>query len=196
MRAPQERRFVVEPRPGYEADRSVTMAGYRQRSDTSGCSLCRPAFPGCAVHRVPDDNGYGPGESGRRASWVLAERPRTSPAPRTHRDRPRRPRRPDPRVPPSGHRRPQRCAPTRLPANPAYQHILTVLTETETPLRWKDLCHALDTGTEPARIEGMRTKLKRLVHRTCHRDHARPVRHLAPANRHLTAPPATSATRQ
>ncbi|GAB7040396.1 hypothetical protein JCM9533A_42460 [Catenuloplanes niger JCM 9533] len=88
------------------------------------------------------------------------------------------------------------CTHPGLPANPAYQHILTVLTETETPLRWKDLCHALDTGTEPARIEGMRTKLKRLVHRTCHRDHARPVRHLAPANRHLTAPPATSATRQ
>jgi hypothetical protein len=50
-----------------------------------------------------------------------------------------------------------------LPDNPAYQHILTVLTEAETPLRCKDLCHALDTGTEPARIEGMRAKLKRLV---------------------------------
>ena len=50
-----------------------------------------------------------------------------------------------------------------LPHNPAYQHILTVLTEAETPLRCKDLCHALDTGTEPARIEGMRFKLKRLV---------------------------------
>lgn len=50
-----------------------------------------------------------------------------------------------------------------LPDNPAYQHILTVLTEAETPLRCKDLCHTLDTGTEPARIEGMRSKLKRLV---------------------------------
>jgi hypothetical protein len=50
-----------------------------------------------------------------------------------------------------------------LPDNPAYQHILTVLTEAETPLRCKDLCHALNTGTEPARIEGMRAKLKRLV---------------------------------
>jgi F420-0:gamma-glutamyl ligase-like protein len=38
-----------------------------------------------------------------------------------------------------------------------------VLTEAETPLRCKDLCHALDTGTEPARIEGMRYKLKRLA---------------------------------
>ena len=50
-----------------------------------------------------------------------------------------------------------------LPDNPAYQHILAVLTEAETPLRCKDLCHALDTGTEPARIEAMRAKLKRLV---------------------------------
>jgi len=50
-----------------------------------------------------------------------------------------------------------------LPDNPAYQHILTVLTEAQTPLRCKDLCHALDTGTEPARIEAMRAKLKRLV---------------------------------
>ena len=50
-----------------------------------------------------------------------------------------------------------------LPDNPAYQHILTVLTDAATPLRCKDLCHALDTGTEPTRIEGMRSKLKRLV---------------------------------
>jgi hypothetical protein len=50
-----------------------------------------------------------------------------------------------------------------LPENPAYQHILTMLTDAESPLRCKDLCHALDTGTEPARIEGMRAKLKPLV---------------------------------
>jgi hypothetical protein len=50
-----------------------------------------------------------------------------------------------------------------LPDNPAYQHILAVLTDTDSPLRCKDLCHALDTGTEPARIEAMRAKLKRLV---------------------------------
>lgn len=50
-----------------------------------------------------------------------------------------------------------------LPDNPAYQHILTVLTDADRPLRCKDLCHALDTGTEPARIEAMRSKLKRLV---------------------------------
>jgi hypothetical protein len=50
-----------------------------------------------------------------------------------------------------------------LPDNPAYQHILTVLTAAQSPLRCKDLCHALDTGTEPNRIETMRAKLKRLV---------------------------------
>jgi hypothetical protein len=50
-----------------------------------------------------------------------------------------------------------------LPDNPAYQHILTVLTEAKAPLRCKDLCHALDLGTEPNRIEAMRAKLKRLV---------------------------------
>lgn len=50
-----------------------------------------------------------------------------------------------------------------LPDNPAYQHILTVLTEAENPLRCKDLCHALDEDPRPNRIEGMRSKLKRLV---------------------------------
>ena len=50
-----------------------------------------------------------------------------------------------------------------LPDNPAYQHILAVLTDATTPLRRKDLCHALDIGTEPNRIEGMRAKLKRLI---------------------------------
>jgi hypothetical protein len=50
-----------------------------------------------------------------------------------------------------------------LPENPAYQHILTVLTEAENSLRCKDLCHALDEDPSPNRIEGMRAKLKRLV---------------------------------
>jgi hypothetical protein len=51
----------------------------------------------------------------------------------------------------------------RLPDNPVYQQILTVLNDTADPLRARDLCHALDLGLEPARIEGMRSKLKRLV---------------------------------
>src|ERR1051326_3582330 len=50
-----------------------------------------------------------------------------------------------------------------LPDNPAYQHILTALTDATSPLRCKDLCRALDTGTEPKHIEGMRSKLKRLL---------------------------------
>jgi hypothetical protein len=50
-----------------------------------------------------------------------------------------------------------------LPDNPAYQHILSVLTDADRPLRCKDLCHALDTGTGPNQVEGMRSKLKRLV---------------------------------
>lgn len=51
----------------------------------------------------------------------------------------------------------------RLPDNPVYQHILTALHDATAPMRAKDLCHALDLGQEPSRIEGMRSKLKRLV---------------------------------
>ena len=50
-----------------------------------------------------------------------------------------------------------------LPDNPVYQHILTALHDSTAPMRAKDLCHALDLGLEPSRIEGMRSKLKRLV---------------------------------
>ena len=50
-----------------------------------------------------------------------------------------------------------------LPDNPVYQHALTVLTDAQAPLRAKDLCRALDTGTAPNHIETMRAKLKRLV---------------------------------
>ena len=53
--------------------------------------------------------------------------------------------------------------PTNLPDNPVYQHILTALTAADQPARAKDLCQALDTGLEPKHIEGMRSKLKRLV---------------------------------
>lgn len=51
----------------------------------------------------------------------------------------------------------------RLPENPVYQHILTALDDATAPMRAKDLCHALDLGFEPSKIEGMRAKLKRLV---------------------------------
>ena len=50
-----------------------------------------------------------------------------------------------------------------LPDNPVYQHVLTVLADADTPMRAKDLCCALDTGTAPNHIETMRAKLKRLV---------------------------------
>jgi hypothetical protein len=55
--------------------------------------------------------------------------------------------------------------PAALPDNPAYQHILTALADAGTPVRAKDLCHALDLGLEPKNIEGMRSKLKHLVAR-------------------------------
>jgi hypothetical protein len=51
----------------------------------------------------------------------------------------------------------------RLPDNPVYQHILTALNDGTAPMRAKELCHALDLGFEPTKIEGMRSKLKRLV---------------------------------
>lgn len=55
--------------------------------------------------------------------------------------------------------------PQSLPDNPVYQHILTALTDADRPVRAKDLCQALDLGTEPKNIEGMRSKLKRLAAR-------------------------------
>lgn len=56
-------------------------------------------------------------------------------------------------------------APADLPSHPDYQRILTAFAGTSRSLRARDLCEALDTGFEPKRIEGMRSKLKRLVKR-------------------------------
>jgi hypothetical protein len=50
-----------------------------------------------------------------------------------------------------------------LPDNPVYQPILTALADADAPQRARDLCRALDLGTDASRIEGMRSKLKRLV---------------------------------
>lgn len=50
-----------------------------------------------------------------------------------------------------------------LPDNPVYQHILTALTGAATPRRARELCRDLDLGTGTSTIEGMRSKLKRLV---------------------------------
>jgi len=55
--------------------------------------------------------------------------------------------------------------PPDLPENPAYQNILAALADSPGPARAKDLCHRLDLGLEPKNIEGMRSKLKRLVTR-------------------------------
>ena len=52
-----------------------------------------------------------------------------------------------------------------LPDHPDYQRILDTFLGAGHHLRARDLCEALDTGFEPNRIEGMRSKLKRLVKR-------------------------------
>lgn len=51
------------------------------------------------------------------------------------------------------------------PVTPAYQQILAVFTDGAAPLRAKDICQALNTGTEARHTEGMRSKLKKLVAR-------------------------------
>jgi hypothetical protein len=55
--------------------------------------------------------------------------------------------------------------PPDLPGSLAYQNILAALAESPGPVRAKDLCQRLDLGLEPKNIEGMRSKLKRLVSR-------------------------------
>jgi hypothetical protein len=51
------------------------------------------------------------------------------------------------------------------PVTPAYQQILAAFTAAAGPLRAKELCQALEVGTEPRHIEGMRSKLKKLTAR-------------------------------
>ncbi|GAA1035282.1 hypothetical protein GCM10009557_42540 [Virgisporangium ochraceum] len=50
-------------------------------------------------------------------------------------------------------------------ASPAYQQILAVFAATGNPLRAKDICVALGTGTAAKNTESLRAKLKRLVAR-------------------------------
>lgn len=52
-----------------------------------------------------------------------------------------------------------------VPDSPAYQQILAAFAEADGPLRARDVCESLDLGLEPKHIEGMRSKLKRLVGR-------------------------------
>ncbi|MGW6275810.1 hypothetical protein [Streptomyces sp. NPDC055060] len=51
------------------------------------------------------------------------------------------------------------------PLPSAYRQILALFENTTDGLHPKDVCLALDTGTEPRHIEGTRAKLKRLVNR-------------------------------
>ncbi len=51
------------------------------------------------------------------------------------------------------------------PATPGYPQILAAFTATTAPLRAKELCQALHAGTAPRHVEGMRSKLKKLVTR-------------------------------
>ncbi|GAA0401313.1 hypothetical protein GCM10009541_50480 [Micromonospora gifhornensis] len=50
-------------------------------------------------------------------------------------------------------------------ASPAYQQILAVFHAGTAPMRAKDICHALGTGTTAKDTENLRAKLKRLVAR-------------------------------
>lgn len=52
-----------------------------------------------------------------------------------------------------------------IPDHPAYQQILTALTDASRPMRARDLCQALDLPILPKNTEGIRSKLKRLVSR-------------------------------
>jgi hypothetical protein len=52
-----------------------------------------------------------------------------------------------------------------VPDHPAYQQILTALTDADRPMRARDLCEALDLPILPKNTEGIRSKLKRLVTR-------------------------------
>jgi hypothetical protein len=49
--------------------------------------------------------------------------------------------------------------------SPAYRRILVAFAEAEGPLRCKDVCAAVGLGTQANHVEGMRSKLKRLVER-------------------------------
>lgn len=70
-------------------------------------------------------------------------------------------------------------------ATPAYQQILAVLHAATSPMRAKDICQALGTGTAAKDTEGLRAKLKRLV--------ARQILTEPEAGLFTLAPPTTSA---
>ena len=53
---------------------------------------------------------------------------------------------------------------THVPVTPGYPQIIAAFTGAG-PLRAKELCQALGIGTDPRHVEGMRSKLKKLVAR-------------------------------
>ena len=46
-----------------------------------------------------------------------------------------------------------------------YQRVLAVMDRAEGPLRCKQVCERLEIGTEPRKVEAMRSRMKRLVDR-------------------------------
>jgi hypothetical protein len=61
---------------------------------------------------------------------------------------------------------PAPAAPTpALPDGPAYQQIMAVFAEADTPLRARNVCEAMDLDLVPNNINNVRIKLKRLTGR-------------------------------
>jgi hypothetical protein len=60
---------------------------------------------------------------------------------------------------------PDPAALTRVPVTPGYSQIIAVFTGGTGRLRAKEICRALGTGTDARHVEGMRSKLKKLVTR-------------------------------
>ena len=54
---------------------------------------------------------------------------------------------------------------THAPVTPACRQIIATLTSATTPLRAKDACQQLGFSTDPRHIEGLHSKLKKLVAR-------------------------------
>lgn len=65
----------------------------------------------------------------------------------------------------AGEHQPEPAAVTRMPVTPAYPQIIEAFTRASGPLRAKDACRALDIDTDARHVEGMRSKLKKLVAR-------------------------------
>ncbi|MEU3342952.1 MULTISPECIES: hypothetical protein [Streptomyces] len=55
--------------------------------------------------------------------------------------------------------------PVELPDHPAYQQIMAVFAQADTPLRARAVCEAMDLEVAPNNINNVRLKLKRLAER-------------------------------